>query len=327
MPSKRFQTTLARFDLDLSPRSVEVLQLNITRLCNQACTHCHVDASPTRTEMMSEAVMQRCIDTVASHSSIQTVDITGGAPELHPSFEWLVRRLGALDRRVIVRHNLTVTLDPHPVTGASMEHLPEFFARAGVELVCSLPFYTAHLTDRQRGQGAFEKSVESLRRLNEQGFGMPGSGLVLNLVTNPAGPYLPGCQSALEADFRRALAECHDLHFNALFALTNMPIERFAKHIDALGCGDEYLDRLASSCSPAAASGAMCRSMVSVSHDGTLYDCDFNQMLGLAIGPGAPATVFEFDEVELIGREIRFADHCFGCTAGAGSSCGGATAG
>lgn len=276
---------------------------------------------------MSETVIERCIKTVSEHPGIGTVDITGGAPELHPSFERLVSRLVALGRRVIVRHNLTVTLDPHPVTGASMEHLPEFFARTGVDLVCSLPCYTSAVTDRQRGRGAFGKSVESLRRLNEQGYGMPGSGLVLNLAMNPADPHIPAAQVALEADFRAALLSRQGLRFNGLFAFANMPIERFGRYVEELGLRDEYMDRLEKTCNPIAAAGVMCRSMISVSYDGTLYDCDFNQMLGLAIGTARPITIFDFDEADLAGREIRFADHCLGCTAGAGSSCGGATAG
>lgn len=313
-------------ELDLAPRSIEVLQLNITRLCNQACRHCHVMASPAATEMMPEDVMDRCVDIVAGHSAIGTVDITGGAPELHPGFESLVKRVRSRGRRVIVRHNLTVTLDPHPQSGASLAHLPSFFARTGVEVVASLPCYTRVNTDGQRGAGVFDKSIASLRLLNGEGYGMPGSGLVLNLVSNPLGAYLPSSQAALEADFRRELLDNHGVRFNSLFAFTNMPIARFAEQLDALGAAEEYMQQLASNCSPAAASAAMCRSMVSVSYDGTLYDCDFNQMLDLAIGGTWPLTVFDFKESTILARDIRFAEHCLGCTAGAGSSCGGATA-
>jgi len=320
-----FFDTIAEHDLDLAPTSVGVMQLNITRLCNQACAHCHVAASPHRREMMSDLVIERCLRVLAEQPDIHTVDITGGAPELHPGFEALVTQARALGRKVIVRHNLTVTLDPHPLTGASLQHLPAFFARTGVEVVSSLPCYTAPNTDGQRGGGVFAKSIESLRRLNAEGFGVPGSGLRLNLVSNPLGAYLPGSQSALEADFRRELLGGYGVTFNSLYALVNMPVERFATQLTSNDAAEDYFDLLVSACNPAAADGVMCRSMVSVGIDGTLYDCDFNQMLGLAIGAPAPRTVFDFDERDLLAREIRFADHCLGCTAGAGSSCGGAT--
>jgi radical SAM/Cys-rich protein len=276
--------------------------------------------------MMSAGVMDRCVDIVASHSAIGTVDITGGAPELHPGFESLVERVRALGRRVLVRHNLTVTLDPHPQSGTSLAYLPSFFARNGVEVIASLPCYTRPNTDGQRGAGVFDKSIASLRLLNREGYGIPDSGLVLNLVSNPLGAYLPSSQAALEADFRRELLDSHGVRFNSLFAIANMPIARFAGQLDALGVAEAYTEHLASNCNPAAAAAVMCRSMASVSYDGTLYDCDFNQMLDLAIGDARPLTVLDFDESRLLARDIRFAEHCLGCTAGAGSSCGGATA-
>lgn len=324
--SDLFVETLAPYELDFAPRCVETLQMNITRLCNQACAHCHVDASRMRTEMMAPEVMDRCVGIVASNPCIAVVDITGGAPELHPRFEHLVERMRALGRRVLVRHNLTVTLDPHPVMGTTLQHLPALFARHGVEVLASLPCYTKPGTDGQRGAGVFEKSITSLRLLNAEGFGMPGSGLVLDLVSNPVGAYLPGPQHALEAEFRTELRDAYGVHFNRLLAIANMPISRFADQLDASGIRADYLGELASRCNPAAAEAAMCRSMVSVGYDGTLYDCDFNQMLGLSIsGPGRPLTVYEFEAPRLLEREIRWAEHCLGCTAGAGSSCGGAT--
>lgn len=325
MATTLFESTIAPLRLDLSPVGIDVLQLNVTRLCNQACVHCHVDASPMRTETMRADVVDACLDVIAAHPGIACVDITGGAPELHPGFESLVERTRALGRRVMVRHNLTVTLDPHPLTGASMLHLPAFFARAGVEVVASLPCYTPEVTDGQRGGGVFDKSIESLRMLNAEGFGVPGTGMVLDLVTNPLGPSLPGPQAALEADFRRVLAERHGVTFTALFSMANMPVERFASQLEAAGATSGYLNSLARTCNPAVATGIMCRSMVSVGWDGALFDCDFNQMLGMVVDAGTSRTVFDFDERTLLAREIRFADHCLGCTAGAGSSCGGAT--
>lgn len=320
-----FLSAAAGSDVDLAPISIDVLQLNITRLCNQACTHCHVEASPTRTEMMTDQVIDACLEVVSSHPAIRTVDITGGAPELHPGFDRLVERLRALGRRVIVRHNLTVTLDPHPLTGESLGHLPEFFARNGVEVVGSLPCYSPGPTDRQRGAGAFEKSIMALRLLNSQGYGAKGSGLTLNLVANPVGPHLPASQCALETEFREALEARHGIVFDSLFALTNMPVGRFAAQLRSLDATGDYAQLLLTRYDPVAAAGVMCRSMVSVGQDGTLYDCDFNQMLGLAIGSEEPRTVFDFDEQALLDRDVRFADHCLGCTAGAGSSCTGAT--
>jgi radical SAM/Cys-rich protein len=326
MDSTRFLGALAAHGLDLFPVSVDTLQLNVTRLCNQACAHCHVEASPARGEMMSDTVLDRCVEIVAKHPGIRTVDITGGAPELHPGFERLLGMLEGLGRRVIIRHNLTVTIDPHPLTGASMRHLPELFARHGVEVAASLPCYTASNVDRQRGAGAFSKSIESLRLLNAAGYGVQGRSLVLDLVSNPGAAVLPGDQSALEADYRCRLGADHGIVFDRLFALANLPVGRFASQFATPAATDAYLDSLAEACNPSAALGVMCRSMVSVAPDGTLHDCDFNQMLGLAIGARRPRTIFDFDERALMSRTIRFADHCLACTAGAGSSCGGATA-
>ncbi|KUK47888.1 MAG: Putative Fe-S oxidoreductase [Actinobacteria bacterium 66_15] len=325
MAVESVQRAMSSFEYDLAPLSLETLQLNITRLCNQACSHCHVGASPGRTETMSDAVMDRCVEIVAEHQCITTVDITGGAPELHPRFESLVERVRALGRRVLVRHNLTVTIDPHPLTGRSMSHLPRFFARNGVEVIASLPCYTQENTDGQRGAGVFEKSIAALRMLNAEGYGRTGSHLVLNLVSNPLDAYLPPAQCALEADFRRELGDGHGVEFSSLYTITNMPIERFGEKLDVGRAADAYMELLAENSNTAAAEAIMCRSMVSVAHDGTLYDCDFNQMLDMAIGGVEPLSVFGFDERALLTREIRFAEHCLGCTAGQGSSCGGAT--
>lgn len=320
-----FLATAAQHGVDLRPRSVEVLQVNVTKLCNQACRHCHVDSSPERTEQLSAETAARILEIIEAHPSIQTVDLTGGAPELNPQFETLVRRVRALGREVIVRHNLTVTFDGNPQTGESMSHLPGFFAETGVQVVCSLPYYQEYFTDRQRGSGVFDKSIEGLKRLNQEGFGIPGSGLTLNLVYNPAGAFLPAPQATLEADFKRELSEKFGIKFNHLFAITNMPIHRFRGDLARHGNLDAYMDKLVAAFNPVAAESVMCRDMVSIAHDGTLYDCDFNQMLGMNVKSESneALTIFDFKPEEFMRRTIQFADHCFGCTAGAGSSCGG----
>jgi radical SAM/Cys-rich protein len=307
--------------VDLSPLPITTLQLNITKLCNQACVHCHVDASPRRRETMSAQVMARCLGILRETESIETLDITGGAPELHPEFMSLVRGARTLGKHVIVRHNLTVTLDPHPLTREDMRYLPDFFVEQRVELVSSLPYHQEFFTDKQRGSGVFKKSIESLRLLNARGYGQEGSGLALNLVC----PYLPASQESLERDYKHELRSRFGIEFNRLFALTNMPIHRFKAQLIRAGTYEDYMEKLSSAFNPAAAAAVMCRSLVSVSYDGKLYDCDFNQMLELPIGGEAAKTVFDFDPAALQRRSIRLGSHCYGCTAGAGSSCGGNT--
>jgi len=323
-----FETQLRRAKIELAPLAIDTLQVNITKLCNQQCRHCHVDASPARREMMSDEGIAKCLEILERHPAIAKLDITGGAPELHPGFNGFVERAVALGRRVLVRHNLTVQLDPHPVTGASMEYLPEFFARQRVEVISSLPYYQQFFTDAQRGRGVFGKSVEAMRRLNAIGYGAEGSGLVLNLVYNPVGPYLPAAQAALEADYKRELKAKFGVVFNRLYTITNMPINRFRLHLQKSGQLEAYMDKLLAAFNPSAAEGVMCRSLVSVGHDGRIFDCDFNQMLELeAAGrDGQALSIFDFDFGRTLARRIRFGEHCLGCTAGAGSSCGGATA-
>jgi radical SAM/Cys-rich protein len=312
----------------LPPVAIDTLQVNITRICNQVCRHCHVDASPNRTEAMSPEGLAKCLEILERHPRIAKLDITGGAPELHPGFDGFVERAVALGKHVMVRHNLTVQLDGHPQTGASKEYLPRFFAKHGVEVISSLPYYQAFFTDAQRGQGVFGKSIEAMRRLNAVGYGAEGSGLVLNLVYNPVGPYLPAAQASLEADYKRELKEKFGLAFNSLYTITNMPINRFKLHLEKSGQYEAYMEKLLAAYNPAAAEGIMCRSLVSVGHDGRIYDCDFNQMLDLeAAGrDGRPLSLFDFDFDRALYRAIQFGPHCLGCTAGAGSSCGGATA-
>jgi radical SAM/Cys-rich protein len=304
----------------LRATGIDILQLNVGRKCNQTCRHCHVDAGPDRTEMMPDAVVDRCLEVIDA-TDIPTVDITGGAPELHGRWRELVTRARAAGKEVIDRCNLTITLLPN------YAYLPRFFAAHGVHVVASLPHYRQKGTDTQRGGGVFEESVTALRRLNALGYGKPGTGLVLDLVTNPVGTFLPGSQKALEAEWKRQLLRLYGIEFNALYTITNMPIARFLEFLEETGQLGEYLERLVTAFNPAAAAGVMCRNTLSVGWDGTLYDCDFNQMLELPVDARSPRTIFDFDLEALARREIVLGTHCFGCTAGAGSSCGGATAG
>lgn len=328
-PSKYdFEGLLHGRGIDLPPLGIDTLQVNITKLCNQVCRHCHVDASPSRKEMLSPEGVAKCLEILERHPQITRLDITGGAPELHAGFDAFVEQAVRLGRHVMVRHNFTVQLDGNPQTGESKEYLPAFFARNRVEVVSSLPYYQAYFTDAQRGPGVFDKSLEAMRRLNAVGYGIPGTGLMLNLVYNPVGPYLPAAQAGLEAEYRRELSDKFGLGFNRLFTITNMPINRFKLHLDKSGQYDSYMEKLLASFNPAAAEGVMCRTLISVGHDGRIYDCDFNQMLDLQArdAGGKALSIFDFEFGKVLDRRIRFDDHCLGCTAGAGSSCGGATA-
>jgi radical SAM/Cys-rich protein len=323
-----FEDQLRRNGIELPPLSIDTLQVNVTKLCNQVCRHCHVDAGPQRREMLSPEGVAKCLEILEWHPQIARLDITGGAPELHPGFDGFVEKAVALGKHVMVRHNLTVQLDGHPVTKESKEYLPRFFARNRVEVVSSLPYYQEYFTDAQRGSGVFRKSMEAMRRLNAEGYGVEGSGLLLNLVYNPVGPYLPAAQAGLEADYRRELKDKFGLAFNSLYTITNMPINRFKLHLDKTGQLESYMEKLLAAFNPAAAAGVMCRSLISVGHDGRIYDCDFNQMLEMDAvdAKRRRLTIFDFDFGRTLRRPIQFGDHCLGCTAGAGSSCGGATA-
>ncbi len=322
-----FARRVVKAGLDLKPREIDTLQINITKLCNQACVHCHVDASPRRREMMADDVIEAVLAVLRRTPSLKKLDITGGAPELHPRFRTLVSAARELGRHVMVRHNLTVMMDPHPLDKSSLRDLPEFFAAAGVEVISSLPYHHEFLTDRQRGSGVFKKSIAALKALNASGYGQSGSDLQLNLVYNPVGSYLPAAQEELERDYKRELQQQFGVSFNSLYAITNMPIHRFKVQLQRGGGYEDYMERLLAAFNPGAAAGIMCRSLLSVAYDGSLYDCDFNQMLALPIAAGGvAATIFNFDAEQLAQRTIATADHCFGCTAGAGSSCGGNTA-
>ena len=314
-----FDEKLARYGLELRAARVDTLQVNVGKLCNQACKHCHVDAGPARTEIMTHETAERVIDTVRKFR-IPTVDITGGAPELNPSFRYLVRESRALGSHVMVRHNLTVTFE----TG--QEGLPEFFRDMSVEVICSLPYFLEQQTDAQRGRGVFQKSIIALHRLNSVGYGVDGSGLVLNLVYNPVGAFLPPPQTSIEADFKRELSSRYGITFNHLFTITNMPIKRFLDYLRRTGNEERYMRKLIEAFNPATVDGLMCRNLVSVDWRGRLYDCDFNQMLELSVAPELPQTIADFEPRKFAGRRIMTGSHCFGCTAGAGSSCGGAVA-
>jgi radical SAM/Cys-rich protein len=303
----------------LQPHAIATLQINVGKRCNQTCRHCHVDAGPDREEMMSSETMTLCLRALAS-TTIPTVDITGGAPELHPQFRWLVEQAAALGRHVMDRCNLTV------LTTAGQADLPEFFARHRVEVVASLPHYRATNTDRQRGDGVFDKSIAALKRLNDAGYGDPRSGLRLVLVTNPVGAYLPPAQASLEAEWKRELMRLHGVTFDALYCITNMPISRYLDWLAESGNLAAYMERLVTAFNPSTLPGVMCRDTLSVGWDGRLYDCDFNQMLDLQVETASSRHIRDFDPSVLAARSIVVGRHCFGCTAGAGSSCGGALA-
>jgi radical SAM/Cys-rich protein len=304
----------------LRPIAPTVLQMNVGKRCNQACHHCHVDAGPDRTEVMTDAVVEAVLE-VLQQSTISTLDITGGAPELHPRFREIVQRARALDRQVIDRCNLTITTLPN------YEDLPEFLAAHQVEVTASLPSYAASQTDRQRGDGVFERSIAALQRFNALGYGVDGSGLTLNLVTNPVGAFLPARQASLETEWKRELKRRFGIEFNRLFTITNMPISRYLEWLERSGNLESYMTKLVNAFNPGTVEGLMCRFTISVGWDGRLYDCDFNQMLDLSFAHGAPQTIFELGAKASAGanRAIVTGPHCFGCTAGAGSSCGGAT--
>jgi radical SAM/Cys-rich protein len=302
----------------LRRRSVDILQVNLGRYCNQACIHCHVEAGPTRTEMMPRATVDAVLR-VFEQSAIPTLDITGGAPELHDDFDYLVESAKGFNRHVMDRCNLTVIFEP------GKAYLPEFFARHRIELICSLPCYSEENVDKQRGKGTFDLSIRALQKFNELGYGVSGSGLDLNLIYNPVGPHLPPAQEKLELDYKRILKEQFGIEFNHLYCLSNMPITRYATHLKLRGEYGPYVELLADNFNAATLDQVMCRNLISVGWDGRLYDCDFNQMLDLPIRrrDGTPMTITEVSIDQFQNAAIVVADHCYGCTAGSGSSCGG----
>jgi len=301
----------------LTAAGITIFQVNVGRLCSQSCKHCHVDAGPLKKEIMQRDIMEACIAAIEK-SDIPTIDITGGSPEMNPDLQWFIKEIVNRNRHVMVRSNLTI------LSVQEYKNMPEFFAKNRVEIIASLPHYIEQTADRQRGSGIFGKSIEVLRRLNGIGYGKAGSGLMLNLVYNPAGAFLPPSQKAIEADYKREMLNRHGIEFNNLYTITNMPIGRFLNYLKVSENYNSYMEKLISSYNPNAASQVMCRYTVSVGWDGLLYDCDFNQMLGMTVNHGAPSHIGGTDLAKLCDRKIVTGIHCYGCTAGAGSSCGGA---
>lgn len=305
--------------LPLKPLSIDIFQVNMGKMCNQVCKHCHVDAGPDRKEIMTREVMEECLVAIAG-SSAHTVDLTGGAPEMNPDFRWFVEQIHSLNKKIIVRCNLTIIL-----ANPKYHDLPDFYKKYGVNVVSSLPYFSAKRTDGQRGQGVFEKSIEALHRLNDVGYGREDR-LKLDLVYNPAGAFLPGDQSELESQFKSKLKDNYQIDFDNLFAITNIPVSRFLDYLQTSDNYDSYMSELVNSFNPAAAMGVMCRNTISVGWDGYLYDCDFNQMLELRVADQAPQHISDYNETSLQSRSIIINQHCYACTAGSGSSCGGSTA-
>ena len=304
----------------LTPTPLEIFQINIGKLCNQTCAHCHVDAGPDRKEEnMDRATLERCLEIIASVPSIHTVDITGGAPEMNPHFRWFVEEVTKLGKKVIDRCNLTIIM-----ANKKYHDLPEFFKKHKVHVISSLPYFSKKKTDNQRGDGVFEDSIKALQKLNEVGYGKEGTGLTLDLVYNPSGAFLPDAQETLQAEFKRQLKRKFDIDFNMLFAITNLPVSRFLDYLIESENYEDYMDELVNAFNPATVTGLMCRNTISVSWDGYLYDCDFNQMLDLKVASTAQH-INDFDIELLKDRSIVLNQHCYGCTAGAGSSCGGTT--
>ncbi len=301
----------------LQSQGIQVLQINVGKLCNQTCRHCHVDAGPDRRESMSWDTAEAVIRVLRS-SDIATLDITGGAPEMNPNFCWLVEQAHQLGRTVIDRCNLTI------LVSKGYEYLPEFLAKRKVEIVASLPCYLEENCDSQRGDGVFRRSIEALKALNQLGYGQLGSRLKLSLVFNPLGPSLPPSQATLEEKYRSELRERYGVEFTSLYTITNLPISRFLDDLLQTGQYENYMQKLVDAFNPAAVAGVMCRSMLSVDWLGNLYDCDFNQMLGLQINSPRQATIHNLKIEEVLERKIVTGRHCFGCTAGAGSGCQGA---
>lgn len=312
-----FESKIADEQLKMTGERMDVLQINVGRLCNLACKHCHVEAGPNRTEIMSREVMEACLEAYQAQG-FQTIDITGGAPEMNPDFRWFVEEAVKICPRVIVRTNLVIMLEE------GYEDLPGFYAANRVEVVCSLPHYKAKNANRQRGEGAFEGSIEALKRLNAVGYGRE-PGLNLHMVYNPGGAFFPPAQDAIEREYRERLGSEYGIVFNDLYTITNNPIGRFGAFLVKSGNLEGYMQKLYSAFNEKTLPNMMCRSQVSVGWDGTLYDCDFNQALGMKVSTGD--TILELAKKPYQPRRIRFDKHCYACTAGQGSSCGGSTEG
>lgn len=313
-----FKDKISEIDqFPLKPRQLEILQINLGYMCNQVCEHCHVDAGPDRKEIMTKEIMEQCLKVIKS-TAAHTLDLTGGAPEMNPNFRWFVEeafKVGIKD--IIVRSNLTIIR-----SNKKYYDLPEFFKKNNIHIVSSMPHWTRGKTDKQRGEGVFNKSIKALQELNAVGYGLPGSNLRLDLVYNPSGAFLPGDQSSMEIDFKKALLDDFNIQFHDLFAITNLPISRFLDYLIASENYEDYMYALVDAYNPEAVKNVMCTNTISISWEGWLYDCDFNQMLDLKV-EGKVKHIKEYNEDLLQNRNIRVFQHCYGCTAGAGSSCQG----
>lgn len=304
----------------LKPKPLEILQINVGYMCNQVCEHCHVDAGPDRKEIMTKETMQQCLDVIKS-TGAHTLDLTGGAPEMNPNFRWFVEEAAKVGiKDFIVRSNLTIIR-----ANKKYHDLPEFFKKHNVHVVSSMPHWTRGKTDKQRGEGVFDQSIQALKDLNAVGYGMPDSNLKLDLVYNPSGAFLPANQAAMEKDFKKALLEDFGIQFHNLFAITNLPISRFLDFLIASENYEDYMYALVDAFNPSAVANVMCTNTLSVSWDGYLYDCDFNQMLDLKVA-SKTKHISNYNEEVLQNRDIIISQHCYGCTAGAGSSCQGTVA-
>jgi radical SAM/Cys-rich protein len=313
-----FQETLKREGLEVRRLPLEILQINVGKLCDLACLHCHVEAGPNRKEIMERRTAERILELLAKSPGIHTVDLTGGAPELNPNFRFLVEESKKYGREVIDRCNLTIFFEK------GQEETPFFLKEYHVQIIASLPCYIKENVDGQRGRGVFDKSIRALQLLNELGYGREGTSLFLHLVYNPVDFNLPPPQNQLEADYKEELRKIFGIEFNRLLTITNMPIKRFLHQLDREGKFEDYMNLLVSNFNPHAALGVMCRNLISIGWDGQIYDCDFNQMLEIPLG-GRKRTVWEIESFEeLSSGDIAFDDHCYGCTAGTGSSCSGA---
>jgi radical SAM/Cys-rich protein len=315
----KFSKKMAECGLNpLKPTTIEILQVNVGKMCNQTCKHCHVDAGPDRKEIMTRETMEQLLVLMKTHH-FPKLDLTGGAPEMNPHFRWFVKEASSLGTEIIVRCNLTIIN-----ASKAFADLPEFFKQHRVHVISSLPYYEKNFTDRQRGDGVFDSSIKALQKLNSVGYGIKNSNVILDLVYNPAGAFLPGSQSELESKFKLELKKLFNIEFNSLYTITNMPISRYLEWLIESGNYESYMQKLVTSFNPTAAKGVMCRNTISISWDGYIHDCDFNQMLDLKVQTKSPPHINNINFEELKNRSIVVNQHCYGCTAGAGSSCGGA---
>jgi len=318
MPDLEINPSFAQqLTVPLKAAGIETLQVNVGYRCNLECKHCHVEAGPQRRETMSRQVMNQCLKILNAYQ-IPTIDITGGAPEMHADLPWFLQECAGLNRRLLVRTNAVILLE------SGYEGFIDLYARHNVEVIVSLPHWDARTTNRQRGEGIFPRVLKALGRLNERGYGQVNSGLIVNLVHNPSGAYLPGSQAGLENQYRKTLKEKQGVDFNQLFCITNMPLGRYLQYLHQTDNYEDYMNTLVKAFNPVALDRVMCKKTLSVAWDGNLYDCDFNQMIGLTTDHGAPDHISAFDFEKLSQREIVTGNHCYGCTAGAGSSCQGA---